>query len=147
MKTTKYKGYTVHSNGNIESKWKSRGFVKYYCKEGHYPQFNFSVEGKQKMGYVHRFVWEAFNGPIPKGMTIDHINGDKTDNRLSNLQLLTPSQNNSKDKQRLSKKQIDDIRYLKAYTNYSTYKIAEEVGTSQSSVMRILSNKRFAYVY
>ena len=147
MMTSKYKGYTVHSDGRIESKYKSKGFISYYIGTRGYAGFNFTVDGKQKSGTVHRFIWEAFNGPIPNGMTIDHISGDKTDNRLSNLQLLTPGENNSKDKQRLSKKQIDDIRYLRAHTNYSTYKIAEEVGSSQSSVMRVLSNKRFAYVY
>ena len=42
---------------------------------------------------VHRLVWEAFNGPIPKGFQINHLNEDKTDNRLCNLALVTPSEN------------------------------------------------------
>ena len=33
---------------------------------------------------VHRFVWEYFNGAIPEGKVIDHINNDKEDNRLCN---------------------------------------------------------------
>jgi len=36
---------------------------------------------------LHRVIWEAFNGPIPEGAEIDHINGDKADNRLENLRL------------------------------------------------------------
>ena len=43
---------------------------------------------KWKTVSLHRFVWECFNGPIPQGMVIDHINDDKIDNRLCNLQLL-----------------------------------------------------------
>ena len=50
-------------------------------------------ESGQKRYYVHRFVWESFNGEIPAGLEIDHINNDGCDNRLSNLQLLTPKQN------------------------------------------------------
>ena len=42
---------------------------------------------------VHILVWEAFKGKKPAGLTIDHINEDKFDNRLSNLQLLTMSAN------------------------------------------------------
>ena len=46
--------------------------------------------------YVHRFVWECFNGSIPRGKVIDHINDIKDDNRLSNLQLMTRKQNGQK---------------------------------------------------
>ena len=41
---------------------------------------------------VHRVVWETFNGPVPEGYQIDHIN----DNRLENLQLLTIKENSQK---------------------------------------------------
>ena len=42
---------------------------------------------------VHRVVYTWFNGFIPTGLVVDHINGDKTDNHKDNLQLLTPQQN------------------------------------------------------
>ena len=42
---------------------------------------------------AHRVVFEAANGPIPDGLEINHINGVKTDNRLANLEMVTPAEN------------------------------------------------------
>lgn len=46
-----------------------------------------------KTVYVHRLVWEAANGPIPAGMCIDHIDGDRQNNVLSNLRLVSMALN------------------------------------------------------
>ena len=41
----------------------------------------------------HRIIWEMFNGAIPKGKVIDHINNNPSDNRIENLQCITATQN------------------------------------------------------
>ena len=41
----------------------------------------------------HRFMWEAWGGPRHKGLEIDHVNGNKFDWRLENLEEVTPAEN------------------------------------------------------
>jgi hypothetical protein len=45
------------------------------------------------IGMAHRMIWEYVNGPIPEGLQINHINGIVDDNRISNLEVVTPSEN------------------------------------------------------
>lgn len=59
-----------------------------------YPQKRFLVNGRPKSIKVHRLVMMAFVGE--SDMEVDHINGVKTDNRLSNLQYLTRKQHAEK---------------------------------------------------
>ena len=54
----------------------------------------------QKTCYVHRFVYESFNGIIPDGKVIDHVNNIKDDNRLCNLQLMSQQENCKKSAER-----------------------------------------------
>ncbi len=50
--------------------------------------------GKRKSFKLHRAVYMAKYGKIPKGVHVMHLNHNKDDCRLSNLQLGTPSENN-----------------------------------------------------
>ena len=52
--------------------------------------------GKRKSYSVHRFVYECFRGDIPPELQVDHIDNDKLNNCINNLQLLTPAANSQK---------------------------------------------------
>ena len=62
-------------------------------KSGNYYRFSGYYNLKGKHFLVHRAVWEAFNGEIPEGYDIDHIDGDPHNNCLSNLQAITHKEN------------------------------------------------------
>lgn len=48
---------------------------------------------KKHIFKYHRILWILNYGEIPRGMQIDHINGNRSDNRLENLRLVTARQN------------------------------------------------------
>lgn len=86
--------------------WVSKeGFV--YTLNGVYNQTGYHGDGtlkirkpyKRGLYYywkgisLHRLVWETFNGEIPTDMEIDHIDRDKSNNKLSNLRCVSHKEN------------------------------------------------------
>ena len=73
---------------NGRKKGQVAGF-KHKCRTCYY----WCVKYKRQRYQAHRVIWTMFNGPIPEGLQIDHINGDSLDNRIENLRLVTAEQN------------------------------------------------------
>lgn len=88
-----YEGkYQVSDMGNVKSVYRSI-IRKQWQSDSGYMYVGLKQNGKQKQHRVNILVYESFIGPVPEGMHINHINEDKTDNRLENLNLMTPKQN------------------------------------------------------
>ena len=111
-----YEGsYEVSSFGNVRSldrldsrgyKRKGRMLNKSLNGTGYY-NVGLSKQGKPKTNTVHVLVASAFLGHVQSGTTaglvIDHIDNDKLNNRVDNLQLVTNRENSSKDRKGSSK--------------------------------------------
>lgn len=52
-----------------------------------------SVQYKGVTYLSHRVIWQMFYGEIPDGLVVDHKDGNKWNNRISNLRLVTTQQN------------------------------------------------------
>jgi len=78
--------YEVSDLGRIRRKLNKRIRKPSTAGQGYY-SIVVSTKGKNIGHYIHRLVAKAFLGAIPKGMEVSHKNGNKKDNRASNLVL------------------------------------------------------------
>ena len=106
-------------------------------------------ENKIKKYLSHRFVYECFSGLIEKGKQINHINFIRTDNRLKNLEVVSPSENNKKSTVNKNYTFLKDIRknpksvlavnlFSKEETNFkSLYSAGKMLGINSGQVKMI----------
>lgn len=87
----KNKGYSYNPiTGEIKN---SKGGVCRKKHTGGYIYLSSTNNKKQIYAYAHRFAWFLYYGSISNNLVVDHIDRDKTNNRIDNLRLITKQKN------------------------------------------------------
>lgn len=87
-----YENYLISDEGEVFSKYMGQKNTLSIRKDG-YVVTGLWKNNKSKNVYVHRLVMEAFNSEF-EDETVNHIDGDKTNNHISNLEWSTYAENN-----------------------------------------------------
>ena len=87
-----YPNYSVTEDGKVWSHNYER-WIKGYKNWAGYIRITLCKDGKAKAHSAHRLVAETYINNNENKKYINHINGDKSDNRVINLEWVTPSEN------------------------------------------------------
>lgn len=155
-------GYEVSNFGNVRRIKAAKGAIvlkqinpsndKYGRKV-----FNVSKDGKVKQYKLHRAVMEAFCGLCPEGYEVAHLDGNQSNNQLSNLIYATPKENNSHKvvhgtqpmgetvyASKLNEKQVLGIRASHPVLSYS--KLARQYGVHIQTIASIITRKNWKHI-
>ena len=148
-----YKKYAANDEGeimNIRLGKPRKGNLNNYG----YLSFTIYLEKNINKSYLsHRFIFECFYGLIEKNKQINHINFIRTDNRIKNLEVVSPSENNKKSSVNKDYTYLKYIRknprkvtainlFTKAETNFnSLYSVYKMLGINSAQVSMICEGK------
>lgn len=87
-----FEGYKVSNLGNVYS-IKTKKVLKKYTDKYGYLYVPLRISGTTKFKKVHRLVAKAFLSNYSEDLQVNHINEDKSDNRVENLEMCTNKYN------------------------------------------------------
>jgi hypothetical protein len=152
-----FPNYLVSRQGEVWSIARKKMLVQVQGERG-YMHVTLYRNGHGRNFLVHRLVVLAFVGRIPRGKQVNHIDGDKLNNDIQNLEIVTPEQNREHAKRtglivrgednpssRLTEKDVQEIRQLRA-DGVRVRDIANRFDISERTVYMACRRKTWRHV-
>jgi hypothetical protein len=151
-----YTNYLVYRDGRIFS-LKYQKFIGFKDKDG-YLTVHVGNKYRRKTYQLVMDVWGKPKPTYMKKPTIDHIDGDLSNNHIDNLQWLERSDNTAKShktkprlgidhgRSKLSEKDIHDIRSLYSSGKYTLASLGRKYKVSYQHIKRIVSNQQWTHI-
>lgn len=160
MKQYNNSGYYITENGEV---YNSKGKKLKPRNNRGYSSVVLYIDGDSKVKKIHRLVAETYIPNPDNKPQVNHINGVKTDNRIENLEWVTPSQNQkhrfnvlnhktlngeNHSKSKLTEEQVKWIRnlYIPRDRDYGQNAFARLFNVKQSTIHDIIHNKIWSHL-
>lgn len=159
MEWREYYGYLVSDSGLITKKNSTKLQQTKLHKRG-YVLCHISIDGKKSWKLLHRIVATVFIPNPDNKPQVNHIDGNKLNNTVSNLEWVTNNENRQHAVENalisfgdnLSKKLdstlVSEIKrlYVRGSHEFGTYGLAKKFGVSQSMILHIVTGKAWKSV-
>ncbi len=153
-----YEGlYEIDRQGNVYScvttTSRRKGLIKTYIDSGYVKVGLTDTNHVRKNRYIHRLVAQTFI-PNPNNLPeVNHIDGNKLNNHVENLEWCTSKENQKHayrehlqiPKYKLSAVQVDEIRklYVPKSKEFGTVALAKKFNVCQSTIYKIVKGMTY----
>jgi hypothetical protein len=136
-KINAYINYSISTDGNVRNDTTNR-ILKYYIRNG-YKSITLSENNVKKTFNIHSIVAETFLLKPASNYVVNHINENKLDNNLTNLEYVTP-RDNVMHSMTSTRSKNDNSFNLSEFTdipNYSAYMVSKNGDVYSKNINRL----------
>ena len=159
IENNRFNDYLIYKDGTVVSLLTGKHITKRVGPKGYY-QINLCIGGKCKTFLFHRLMANMFIENPNNLPCVNHIDGNKLNNELSNLEWVTysgttqhalrtglvhPAKGIETKYGQFTETDIKDIRRLYSLGS-SQYKLAERYNTTRSAIEAIVGRKTYKWV-